>query len=92
MKGQMKLFNATYLLLILVNLVTAFGYSMIATLITSYALRLGAGLTLTGIGYFRLGQILAQICGPNVGIAIKDLLFHALTVSRAVIAALILIR
>jgi predicted MFS family arabinose efflux permease len=159
MKTQTKLFNATYLLLILVNLVTAFGFSMIATLISSYALTLGAGLTLAGtmagifslaalcirpfsgmavdilnkrnmcifstilicisflgyamaasvpvmfifrilhgvafgisgtanmvlvseyipqerlgegLGYFGLGQIFAQICGPNVGIAIKD--------------------
>lgn len=159
MKSQKKLFNTTYILLILVNLVTAFGFSMIATIVSSYAIILGAGLTLAGtlagifslaallirpvsgfaidilnkkymcifstvmisvsfigyalapnipvmiffrilhgvafgisgtanmvlvsecipqerlgegLGYFGLGQIIAQICGPSIGIAIKD--------------------
>jgi predicted MFS family arabinose efflux permease len=156
---QKKLFNATYLLLILVNLITSFGYSMVASLISPYAVTLGAGLTLAGtmtgifsiaallirpfsgramdvlnkrnmcifstvliclsflgytfapnipvmlffrvlhgmafgisstanmvlvsecvpkerlgegLGYFGMGQIIAQICGPNIGIAVKD--------------------
>lgn len=159
MKSQTKLFNATYILLILVNLITAFGYSMIATIVSSYAVTLGAGLALAGtlagifsisaliirpfsgmaidmfnkwnmciistiliclsfvgyafapnvgmmlvvrilhgvafgisgttsmvlvnecvpkerlgegLGYFGMGQIIAQICGPNVGIAVRD--------------------
>lgn len=159
MEKQTKSFGATYKLLIIVNLVTAFGYSMIATIISSYAITMGAGLTLAGImagifslsalcirpisgiaidmlnkwnmcifsttliclsflgyaiapsvgamlfvrvlhgvafgingtvsmvlvsecvpkdrlgeglGYFGVGQIIAQICGPNVGIAIKE--------------------
>ena len=159
MKSKTKLFNTTYILLILVNLITAFGYSMIATIISSYAVTMGAGLTMAGtmagifslsalcirpisgmaidrlnkwsmfiistiliclsflgyaiasgvgvifffrvlhgiafgingtvsmvlvseavpkdrlgegLGYFGMGQIIAQICGPNLGIVIRD--------------------
>ena len=159
-KGKKKkLFTITYILLMLVSLITAFGYSMIATLISSYAVTLGAGLTVAGtlagiyslsalairpfggmaadilnkknmcifatvmisasmagyavapnmpvifffrilhgvafglsgtanmalvaeyipeermgegLGYFGLGQVLSQVCGPSVGMAVKN--------------------
>lgn len=148
-----------YCLLSLVNLITALSYSMIASIVSSYAMTLGAGLTMAGalagiyslsalvvrpfsgiamdtlnkrnicifstmlicisflgyavapntavmlvirvlhgvafgisstanmalvsetipkerlgegLGYFGMGQIIAQICGPSLGIAIKD--------------------
>lgn len=69
MKSQTKLFNRTYLLLILVNLVTAFGFSMITAIISSYALTLGAGLTLAGTmaGIFSLAALCIR---PFSGIAI----------------------
>ncbi len=69
MKAEAKLFNKTYLLLILVNLITAFGYSMIATLISSYAVTLGAGLTMAGAlaGLFSLSALCIR---PVSGIAI----------------------
>lgn len=154
-----KLFSPTYCLLSLVNLITALSYSMIASIVSSYAMTLGAGLTMAGalagiyslsalvvrpfsgiamdtlnkrnicifstmlicisflgyavapntavmlvirvlhgvafgisstanmalvsetipkerlgegLGYFGMGQIIAQICGPSLGIAIKD--------------------
>lgn len=156
---QKKLFNRNYCLLLAVNLITALGFSMIASIVSSYAITLGAGLTLAGtlagafsisaliirpfsgmamdamnkrnicifstllicfsflgyaitpnitvmlvfrvlhgmafgisgtanmalvsefipkerlgegLGYFGMGQIIAQICGPNIGIAIKN--------------------
>ena len=156
---QKKLLSPTYCLLNLVNLITALSYSMIASIVSSYAITLGAGLTMAGmlagiysisalvirpfsgmamdalnkrnicvfstlmicicfmgyavapntgvmllfrvlhgvafgisstanmalvsetipkerlgegLGYFGIGQIIAQICGPNLGIAIKD--------------------
>lgn len=69
MKAEAKLFNKTYLLLIFVNLITAFGYSMIATLISSYAVTLGAGLTMAGAlaGLFSLSALCIR---PVSGIAI----------------------
>lgn len=159
MKESKKLFNKNYVLLMLVSLITALGYSMIATLISSYAVELGAGLTAAGalagiysiaalvirpfggyatdwldkrnmclfstllivaamvgyalpfgieamfvvrilhgmafgisgtanmalaceyvpssrmaegLGYFGLGQVLSQVCGPNLGIIVKE--------------------
>lgn len=154
-----KLFSRNYCLLIVVNLTTSLGFSMIASIVSSYATTLGAGLTLAGtlagifsisallirpfsgmamdamnkrnicmistllicisflgyalipnitamlafrvlhgiafgisgtanmalvsefipkerlgegLGYFGMGQIIAQVCGPNIGIAIKN--------------------
>lgn len=69
MKSQTKLFNTTYLLLILVNLVTAFGFSMIAAIVSSYALTLGAGLTLAGTmaGIFSLAALCIR---PFSGMAV----------------------
>jgi predicted MFS family arabinose efflux permease len=158
-KNVSKLFNKNYNLLILVSLIISFGYSMIATLVSSYGVELGAGLTTAGalagiyslaalvirpfggyatdildkrkmcvfstiliclamtgyalspgiktlfairvlhgaafgisgtanmalvcecipkerlaegLGYFGLGQVLSQVCGPSIGITIKD--------------------
>lgn len=72
MKKQTKSFGSTYKLLIIVNLVTAFGYSMIATIISSYAITMGAGLTLAGImaGIFSLSALCIR---PISGIAIDML-------------------
>ena len=47
-KNKAKLFNKNYILLMLVSLITSLGYSMISTLISSYAVDLGASLTAAG--------------------------------------------
>ncbi len=47
-KSKAKLFNKNYNLLMLVSLITSLGYSMISTLISSYAVDLGASLTAAG--------------------------------------------
>ena len=72
MNSSTKLFNPTYLLLTLVNLITAFGFSMIATIVSSYAVSLGAGLTLAGTlaGIF---SISALIIRPFSGVALDIL-------------------
>jgi MFS family permease len=72
MEKQTKSFGSTYILLIVVNLVTAFGFSMIATIISSYAITMGAGLTLAGImaGIFSLSALCIR---PISGIAIDRL-------------------
>ena len=67
-----KLFNRTYLLLTFVNLITAFGFSMIATIVSSYAVSLGAGLTLAGTlaGIFSLSALVVR---PFSGMALDIL-------------------
>ncbi len=62
MKNNENLFNKTYLLLTLVNLVTAFGFSMISSIVSSYAVFLGAGLTLAGFlaGVFSLSALVMR--------------------------------
>lgn len=67
-----KLLNKTYLMLNLVNLITAFGFSMIASIVSSYAVSLGAGLTLAGTlaGIFSLSALLIR---PFTGIALDIL-------------------
>jgi Arabinose efflux permease len=60
-----KLFNKDYNLLILVSLITSLGYSMIATLISSYGVELGAGLTVAGtlVGIYSLSALLIRPLG-----------------------------
>lgn len=72
MNSTNKLFNRTYLLLTLVNLITAFGFSMIATIVSSYAVSLGAGLTLAGTlaGIFSLSALVIR---PFSGMALDIL-------------------
>ncbi len=72
MNSNNKLFNRTYLLLTLVNLITAFGFSMISTIVSSYAVSLGAGLTLAGTlaGIFSLSALVIR---PFSGIALDIL-------------------
>ena len=144
MKKPEKLMNAGFLILIAVSLITALGFNMITTLISSYAVSFGTELTAVGLisgifsitalffrpvggflsdflnkkricvyttflialvmrvlhgalfgingtanmalatefipddhmgeglGYYGLGQVLAQIVGPTIGIAIRD--------------------
>ena len=72
MNSNKKLFNGTYLLLTLVNLITAFGFSMIASIVSSYAVSLGAGLTLAGTlaGIFSLSALVIR---PFSGMALDIL-------------------
>ncbi len=60
---QRKLFNVTYLLLSFVNLITALGFSMVATIVSSYAVSLGAGLTLAGTvaGIFSVAALMIRL-------------------------------
>lgn len=72
MNSTNKLFNKTYLLLTLVNLITAFGFSMISSIVSSYAVSLGAGLAMAGTvaGIF---SISALIMRPFSGMALDIL-------------------
>jgi MFS family permease len=72
MNSNNKLYNRTYLLLTLVNLITAIGFSMIATIVSSYAVSLGAGLTLAGTlaGVFSLSALIIR---PFSGVALDIL-------------------
>jgi len=67
-----KLLDRTYLLLSVVNLITAFSFSMIAPIVSSYAISLGAGLTLAGtlVGIFSLSALIIR---PFSGIALDTL-------------------
>ena len=47
-KKEKVLFNRNYNMMMLVGLLIAFGYSMISTLISSYAVEIGASLTIAG--------------------------------------------
>jgi len=55
-----RLFSAPYIILMITNLIIALGYSMISTLISSYAIRLGASLTAAGVlaGIFSIAALL----------------------------------
>lgn len=67
-----KLLNKNFLLLIIISLVTSLGYSMISTLVSSYAVSFGAQLAAAGLiaGIF---SISALVCRPFGGF-ITDLL------------------
>ena len=71
-KSKNRLFSRAYILLTLVNIITAFGLSMISSIVSSYAVLLGAGLTLAGTlaGIF---SIAALIIRPFSGIALDIL-------------------
>lgn len=64
-KNKSKLFSKNYNLLILVSLITSLGFSMIASLISSYAVSLGAGLSAAGVlaGIFSLAALLIRPLG-----------------------------
>ena len=47
-KKPEKLLNKDFILLILISLITSFGYNMISTLVSSYAVELGSRLTVAG--------------------------------------------
>lgn len=57
-----QLFTKNYILLMLSGLVVSFGYSMIAPLITSYGVSLGAGLTAAGAltGIYSIAALLIR--------------------------------
>lgn len=57
-----KLFSLNYCLLSLVNLITSLGYSMVVSIISSYAVELGTGLTLAGTvsGIFSISALLIR--------------------------------
>ncbi|WOO38310.1 MFS transporter [Anaerocolumna sp. AGMB13020] len=71
-KDNQRLFSLTYILLTCINLLTALGYSMIATIISPYAVTLGAGLTLAGTlsGIFSLSALVIR---PFSGMALDIL-------------------
>lgn len=60
-----KLFSKNYNLLILISLITSLGYSMIASLISSYAVELGAGLSAAGVlaGIFSIAALIIRPFG-----------------------------
>lgn len=60
-----RLFTHSYILLMTVSLITSFGYSMISTLISSYAVDLGAGLTAAGAlaGIFSISALVVRPFG-----------------------------
>lgn len=62
MSSVNRLLNKNYIILTLVNLITAFGFSMIASIVSSYAVYLGAGLTLAGTlaGIFSLAALVVR--------------------------------
>ncbi len=72
MKKKESLFNKNYLLLSLVNLVTALGFSMITSIISPYAVSIGAGLTLAGFltGVFSISALFVR---PFTGAALDIL-------------------
>lgn len=61
-KTKERLFNKNFILLITVSLITAFGYSMMASLVSSYAIDLGASLTVAGVaaGIFSLAALISR--------------------------------
>lgn len=61
-KTKERLFNKNFLLLITVSLITAFGYSMMASLVSSYAMDLGASLSTAGVaaGIFSLAALVSR--------------------------------
>ncbi len=74
MKPRNKLFNRTYIILIVVNLITTFGFSMISSIVSSYAVFLGADLTMAGAlaGVFSLSALgIRPITGVSLDILNK---------------------
>ena len=67
-----KLLNKNFLLLIALSLTTSLGYSMISTLVSSYAVSFGAQISAAGViaGIF---SISALLCRPFGGF-ITDLM------------------
>jgi MFS family permease len=57
-----KLLNKNFILLILISLITSFGYNMIMTLVSSYAVELGSKLTMAGTvaGIFSISALLSR--------------------------------
>ena len=62
MKKGGTLFTKDFILLICVSLITAFGYSMMSSLVSSYTLQMGAGVTLAGVasGIFSLAALISR--------------------------------
>ncbi|HEX2945228.1 MAG TPA: MFS transporter [Clostridia bacterium] len=61
-KKPEKLLNKNFILLILISLITSFGYNMIMTLVSSYAVELGSKLTMAGTvaGIFSISALLSR--------------------------------
>ena len=66
--GKVKLFTRAYIFLILISLMTAMSYSMVATLITNYAVELGGTLAMAGTiaGIFSAAALLSRPVGGVV--------------------------
>lgn len=56
------LLNKDFVLLIVISLITSFGYNMISTLVSSYAIELGSNLTLAGTiaGIFSIAALFSR--------------------------------
>ncbi len=61
-KKPEKLLNKKFILLIFISLITSFGYSMISTLVSSYAVELGSKLTMAGTvaGVFSISALFSR--------------------------------
>lgn len=61
-KKPEKLLNRDFILLILISLITSFGYNMISTLVSSYAVELGSKLAMAGTvaGIFSISALLIR--------------------------------
>lgn len=57
-----RLLNKKFILLIFISLITSFGYSMISTLVSSYAVELGSKLTMAGTvaGIFSISALFSR--------------------------------
>lgn len=84
-----KLLNKSFLLLIVISLATSMGYSMISTLVSSYAVSFGAQLSAAGViaGIF---SISALICRPFGGYITDRLNKKRLCIITAVSISVIL--
>lgn len=67
-KQEERLFNLNYVMMMTVGLLIAFGYSMISTLIASYAVELGASLAVAGMAA-GVYSIAALVMRPFSGLA-----------------------
>ena len=67
-KKEKVLFNRNYNMMMLVGLLIAFGYSMISTLISSYAVEIGASLTIAGTtaGIYSISALLVRPFSGNI--------------------------
>jgi predicted MFS family arabinose efflux permease len=63
--GQSRLWNARFILLMCIGLVSAMGFNMMMTIISLYAVSVGAGLTVAGViaGVFSLAALLIRPVG-----------------------------